>query len=424
MLRIKAYPSMVDGAVKAPPSKSHTHRALFSSLLARGRSLVVNALISGDTKATLTAVKKLGAEVRVTGSDVEVSSPPTLWWPKSIYCRGSATTLRIAMAISSLAPGVTLLYGDPTLNRRPVKPLADALERLGARVITTDGKPPVAVSGVSQSCCRGEAVSVDASQSSQYVTALLMIAPLLGIGVKPLNLASRPYVDVTRRVLEGFGVKVSWDSEGRLWVEGSFRPSKYKVPGDYSSSSFLMVAGAIGGRVRVWGLDLDDPQGDKLIIEILKMAGAKVRVSSSGGWVEVEAGKLEPFEANLEDTPDLAPPVAVLASYARGESVLRGIGRLALKESDRRKAIASNLFRIGVDASISCGGDCIKIRGGKVEGGRVSGYGDHRIIMAFLVAGLGSRKGVEVVGASRYKDSYPGFVEDLQSLGARLEVVG
>ncbi|WP_158318579.1 3-phosphoshikimate 1-carboxyvinyltransferase [Aeropyrum camini] len=414
--KVVIHPSSVDGRVEAPPSKSYTHRMLFLALLARGRSVVRRPLISNDTLATLNAVSLLGGSTRVKGGVAEVEGGEVRGGAV-IYAAGSGTTIRIAMGVAAHSGEATLLYGDESLNRRPVKPLSQALRSLGARVCDTGGRPPVKVSGP----LKGDSVEVDAALSSQFATSLLIAGALLGeFQLYAARLSSRGYVDITLESLSIFGVRVEREGYRLFRLKGVPRPVEAEVPGDYSSASFMLAAGAIAGRVAVGGLRPGDPQPDRRIVEVLMAMGARVRVG--GGVVEVESpGQLEPVDIDLDDSPDLAPVVAVLAAYARGVSRLRGLERLRYKESDRLSAIAWNLSRLGVEARVVGGG--LEIRGGGVEGGVARSWGDHRIAMAMAVAGLGARRPVVVEGFSRVPDSYPSFLEDLEGIGARVEVV-
>jgi len=420
--RLIVHPSKVEGEVKAPPSKSYTHRAIYASLLAGGVSMINNPLVSGHTKATMGAVEAFGASLHFAGDRLEVSAPSRPLWPGSVNAGNSATTLRIAMAVASLVERPSVVYGDESLNRRPVGPLARALRELGAEVIASPGDtPPVAVKGFREP--RASRVEVDASISSQFLTALLMLSAYTGVEVKASRVSSKPYIDITIRVLDAYGVKFDLDpAEGVYSPRGTLRPSQTSIPGDWSSAAIMLVAGAIAGRVRVNGLSIDDVQGDKVIVDHLRAAGVKVRLGD--GWVEAEAPlKLEPIDVNLDSTPDIAPPLAVLASYASGISILRGVSRLKAKESNRLEAIATNLARLGVEAVIACGGDCLAIKGGRPRGGVVRGFGDHRIIMSFAVAGLASERPVEVIdNIVKVGESYPGFLEDLKGIGGRVEV--
>lgn len=420
ILRVYPVKGQVEGSVEAPPSKSYTHRAVFAALLACGLSEVVNPLLSGDTRATIGAASRLGARLRWSKRILRVEGVcgdprPPAW----IYCAGSGTTLRIATAVSSLAGEPVLLYGDSTLRRRPMKPLLEALGSLGVEHVSRSGYPPLAVKGPLRS---GRAV-VDASISSQFTTALLMVAPLAGLTVETIGpVASKPYIDVTLRVLEAFGVR--FDRSGYEWfqpLESGYRPARFRVPGDYSSAAFMLALGAIAGRVRVYGLDPGDVQADKAVIEVLRAMGARVRVGE--GYVESEsAGVLEGVEVNLRDSPDLAPVVAALAAHASGVTVMRGVGHLSFKESDRVKSITSALRSVGVNAR--AGDGVIVVRGGRVKGGRAQSFSDHRIAMMLSILAIKAEAPVEVVGAERIGDSYPSFTSHLSSLGVRVEVLG
>lgn len=419
ILRVHPLEGQVDGWVKAPPSKSYTHRALFASLLACGKSLILNPLYSGDTKASINAVSRLGAKVRASKDHLEIMgvcghpSPPT--W---IDCSGSGTTLRIATAVSSLVGEPVLLYGDSTLRRRPMKPLLDALSTLGVESISRNGYPPVAVKGPPS----GGTVKIDARISSQYVTALLMISPIIGLEIETIGpVASKPYIDLTFRVLEEFAVEFARD--GYEWfrpLSSEYEPAVYTVPGDYSSASFMLAIGALTGRVRVVGVDAGDVQADKKIIEVLKNMGAKVKVGTD--YVEVEnTGTLEGITVDLSDSPDLAPTVSALAAHAKGVTVIEGVSHLAFKESNRIKSITTALRGIGVNARGEDGR--IIIEGGRVKGGRADSFNDHRIAMMLAVASVKAEGPVEITGAERIGDSYPSFLDHLAMLGIGVEVV-
>lgn len=419
ILRVYPVDEQVDGWVEAPPSKSYTHRALFASLLACGDSLILNPLYSGDTRASLAAVERLGAGVNASRDYLKIKgvcgNPASPAW---IDCAGSGTTLRIATAVSSIVGEPVLLYGDSTLRRRPMKPLLDALRSLGVDTMSRNGYPPVAVKGPPS----GGVVEIDARISSQYVTALLIIAPLIGLRVETVGpVASKPYIDLTLRVFEEFGVEYA--RQGYEWFEpvsDGYESAVYKVPGDYSSASFMLAIGALTGRVRVVGVEADDLQADKKIVEILEDMGARVRIGSD--YIEVETtGVLNGVSIDLRDSPDLAPVVSALAANARGVTVIEGVGHLVFKESNRIKSITSALRMIGVNARGD--GGRIVIEGGRVKGGRADSFNDHRIAMMLAVAAVKADGPVEIMGAERIKDSYPSFVDHLSMLGIGVEVV-
>ncbi|BAA80401.2 3-phosphoshikimate 1-carboxyvinyltransferase [Aeropyrum pernix K1] len=411
-------PSQIGGEIIAPSSKGHTIAALFASLLAGGRSKISEPLYSRDVDTAIYAVRRFGGLVQKGERDLIVDSPPRPWWPRVVNCRRSSTVLRHSIVTAALAPGISLVYGDSHTNSTPVSELAGALKKIGAEVVTTNGRPPVAVKGpLARGCCEGETVGASDGES---LAALLLASPLLGFAIKRAGTHSWHHVAVALHVLRGFGAKISFDG-GIYYPDKPYGPGAYAVPGDYVNAAPLLLAGAIAGRITVRRLDPEDPQGEKVFLNILAQAGAKLKAGESSVEV-VGTGSLEGFEADVSETPSLAPVLAVLAAYAKGRSVIKGISHLRLKEGGNLKPLMSNLRRLKVKAKPRCGGDCLEVYGeGYVEGGTAKGYGDPRMTMAFAVAGLASRKGVRVTGASRYRDYYPGFVEDLRSVGAVIE---
>ncbi len=414
------------GFVKAPPSKSYTHRALFASLLANGYSRVVNSLVAGDTLATLSTINSFGSVTTLvsTGEYDEVlvrGVGECVRNPVRIYCRGSGTTLRIATAVAALTEGPTLIYGNESLNRRPVGPLLKALNSLGVRTASINGKPPVIVEGPIK--VRDAEVLIDASVSSQFVTALLMIAPVIGLRIKVVGrVKSAPYIDLTLKVLKAFGVSFERVGYREFIVrECRYLPTEFTVPNDYSSASLIMAAAALGGgEVVIEGLDLSDPQGDKEFIKILKEFGAEVRVR--GSLVEVVGSEsLVGTTVDCSNTPDLVPTIAAVAAHARGVTEVVGADHLVFKESNRLVTLAKNLRALGVEASVTRDG--LVIRGGGVRGGVVNSFGDHRVAMSMVVTALRAESPVVIEGIECFTDSYPNFLTDLRSLGALIEVI-
>ncbi len=418
---IQVFPSNIEGTVTAPSSKSYTHRAIFSSLMAKGKSIIVNPLISNDTKATITAVKKMGAKVSINKQDAAndillVYSEKVRHYPW-FYCRGSGTTIRILLSITAMFSKPTLLYGNKSLNRRPMGPLIRALETLGARIKSFNSMPPITLIGFKKPSTKE--VVVDGSLSSQFITSLLFIAPIYGLKINiESDIVSKPYIDITLRVLEMFGVKiVNNNYKSFIAEEQDFKASTIRIPGDFSSASFLLAAGSIGGKIKVKNLYSNDVQGDKKILEILRLFGAKTRIYDNEVIVEGD-GFFEPIDLDFKDTPDLVPISSVLAAYARGKSFLRNISHLKHKESNRIASIISNLKRIGVEARYK--DKTLIINGkGKVIGGVIDDYGDHRIAMSFAIAGIGSEKGVFVKNILSARDSYPTFLSDLKNVGLK-----
>lgn len=410
-----------EGSVAAPPSKSYTHRALMMAFLA-GKARVQQPLWGADTLATRDCLRVLGAAVegdatvRVARGDL---APPE----DVLNVANSGTTLRLLSGVCALLDGASVLTGDASIRGRPMQPLLDALGDLGARASSTrrDGKAPVVIEGPMQG---GEA-RLPGDVSSQFLSSLLMACPLAPKDTRVAltsPLKSRPYVEVTQAMLRHFGVRTEAEGEAFLVPGGqAYTPRDFRVPGDYSSAAFPLVAGAMtGGKVTVRGLAPEWPQGDRFVLEALRAMGAKVQERGPAATVEAPDG-LEGAELDLGDTPDLFPILCVAAAAARGTTVLKGAPQLRFKESDRIQAMAAGLRRLGVAHEERPDG--IVVRGGKPwKGGRIATHGDHRILMAFAVAALRARGPVELDEPDCFRVSYPGFLDDLKALGGRAGV--
>jgi 3-phosphoshikimate 1-carboxyvinyltransferase len=407
------------GSIRIAPSKSVTHRALVAAALGTGVCGLLDPLEAEDTVATLQGLEVLGVRVevesgcwRVHGTGGRVPGGGTLDLGES------GTTFRFLAAVAALGQHPSRLDGNPRLRERPVAELASALETLGATVRLdprSGGLPLVAGGGAP----RGGIIRLDGRQSSQYASALLLAGPCLPGGLD-LRLSSAavsvPYVELTARVLEAFGVRV--DRRGpRGWVvhEGPGHRPEYRIEGDHSSASYFLAAAAIvGGTVRVAGLDPESSQPDARLGAILEGLGCTVR--RGPGFVEVEGpGRVPGFELDLGEAPDLAPTLAALALFASGPSRIRGIAHLRVKESDRLEVLAANLRRLGRPAraaedALEVGPETSALRGVQVDTAS-----DHRIAMAFAIAGL-RLPGIEVDDPDCVAKSNPRFWDDLDRL--------
>ncbi len=426
MLKVK--PSKLAGEVRAPPSKSYTHRAFMIALLARGESKVINPLLSSDTEATIEAAKALGAEVtreddiwRVLGTGSELKPRIDL-----IDVRNSGTTLRLMSAIAALSPKPVRLTGDESILKRPMGPLINALAQLGAkaRCEGARGRPPVVVGGGLD----GGEVEITGAISSQFISALLLACPHAREDVElrvTEEFRSKPYVEITLELLDGAGAKIKRSRDlMEFKIPGGqvFRAMDLEIPGDFSSAAFVLVAAALaGGVVRVSNLDVRSAQGDKRIVGLLREFGADVRVK--GKVVEVSgAEQLSGIEADCGDNPDLVPALAVLGSLADGRTRLMNIPHLRYKETDRLRALRVELNKLGVRVEELPGELLIKGME-RLKGASLHSYGDHRMAMALAVAGLVARGETIIDGAESISVSYPSFVGDMRRLGAKMELV-
>lgn len=414
--------SAVRGTVAAPPSKSHTHRAFILAALADGESVVSSPLLGEDTCATLDAVAALGAAVSRRGDDVVICGGGLHAPEKVIDCKNSGTSMRILAGVAAQIAGTTSFTGDASLCSRPMKPLLDALTDLGVAVTAADGGcAPFSVTGPATGGC----VHIRGDISSQFISALLIGAPLSG---RELNihlttpLTSRPYVEMTIAAMQKRGVSVITTEDGFIVPADQFyRPVPVTVGGDFSSAAFLFAAGALAGDVCVTNLDPADPQGDKMFIDLLERLGAAVS-RGPDGTVRAGRGELRAADVNLADAPDLFPIAAVLATCCCGTTRLYGAAHLRFKESDRIRSTALFLRDMGADITETDDG-CI-IRGPcPLHGAKVTTFGDHRIMMAAAVAGLIADGTTVIDDPGCCAVSYPAFVADMQALGADMRYV-
>ena len=311
---------MAKGTVTAPPSKSYTHRAMVLGALTHNHFVLKNALISEDTKATLDALFALGAEVRSDSGAVRIHCEKLRTSPGVIDAKNSGTTIRLMTGVASLLDSTTTFTGDESLQRRPMGPLVDSLVQLGATrtYLARPGCPPLTIKGP----ITGSRTSIPADVSSQFVSSLL-IACSQKRGDTDIHLEgelrSRPYIDITLKMLEEFGGRFERKPSG-FSIPGDQHLSgdSYAVPGDYSSASFLLAAAATtGGDVTVRSLDSSSPQGDRAMLGHLESFGAKVTVASDA--VRVAGGRLRGAAIDVRHTPDLFPVLAVIGSMAEGK---------------------------------------------------------------------------------------------------------
>jgi len=406
-------PSVIKGEITAPPSKSVMQRMTAAALLADGQATVIhNPSFSADCLASLDVAQKLGADITRNETRVVIKGglSPSV---KELSCGESGLGIRMFAPIASLCPGEFTIDGDGSLRSRPMDMMVAPFRDLGVSCTTTDGHPPITVHGP----LTGGRTEVDASISSQFLTGLLMALPRAK-GDSELwvaHLISRPYIDLTLKILELCGIHIPHDDYARFSVKGNqtYRPQGFFVEGDWSSAAFLCVAAAVGGEVILKGLDVRSSHPDRKILEILEACGASVRLSPDS--VGVKKRELKAFDFDVTDSPDLLPPLAALACSCKGTSRIRGVDRLKFKESDRTAALRQELSGMGCGVRVIDG--TLEIEGGDIRGGVASSHRDHRIAMAMAVLAINAEQPITVVGTECVNKSYPSFFEDLASLG-------
>ncbi len=421
-MKLVARPSRLRGTAAMPGSKSHTIRAVAFASLASGESRIREPLDSLDAQSAVRAYRALGAEIE--------TADPKLWIvrgfggrprvPEDVIDVGnSGTTLRIAIGSAALLgedAGEAVFTGDHQIRRRPVGPLLDSLRDLKARTICVrrNGCVPAVVGGR----IRGGATAIDAT-NSQYLSSLLINCPL-GDGVSEVRvtkLGERPYVEMTLDWLGRQSIRFENDRFERFVIPGgqAYRAFDRVVPADWSSATFFLVAGAIcDGEVTLTGLDPRDTQGDKAVVEYLRVMGAKIETSEEG--IRVRRGDLKGIEIDLNATPDALPALAVAACFAEGTTRLVNVEEARRKETDRIRVMAAELRKLGGELEELPDG--LVIHGRPLHGGEVEGHDDHRVVMALALAGLAGKARVTVSSAEAAAVTFPTFVDLMRSLGA------
>lgn len=412
-------PSIISGSIKAPASKSMMQRAIAAALLAEGTTTILNPTYCNDSLAALRVIEALGAKVTRGKNEAIVRggmNPPDR--TVALNCGESGLGIRMFSPIAALWPGELTLTGEGSLLLRPVSMIEEPLKKLGVRVTTTNGCPPLRVKGP----LMGGEAEVDGSVSSQFLTGLLMALPKAAkdsrLTVK--NLKSTPYIDMTLALLQAFDVQVRHANYETFFINGSqtyaCQKGEYWVEGDWSGVSFLLVAGAVSGSVTVTGVDTASPQADRKIIDALAAAGALVEMTEN--TVSVRKGKLKGFAFDATHCPDLFPPLAVLACNCDGTTVITGVERLVHKESNRAMALEKELSALG--AVIRIDGNRMEIKGATLKGGVMDSHNDHRIAMAAAVAAINAQGDVTIQGDECVAKSYPDFLEDFKKIGGNV----
>jgi len=419
----------VRGRLRVPSSKSLTHRYFNLAVLARAPLVVEHPLVAEDTRLFLEALGRLGFRVTEEGEAVRLEPVAAGRTDDEIeiLCGNAGTMLRFLVATLTVVPGLWRLDGVARLRERPVRPLVDALRRLGARIdyLGAEGYVPLRLHGGTLGA--GTTV-LDAGESSQYLSALLMAALRAPgpVTVEVEALTSRPYVDVTLGVVAAFGGHIEEDGERIYRVRPSALDAggtgRVAVEGDWSAAAYPAAAAALtGGTVVLDGLVRDSRQGDRGFFTLLEQMGAMV--SWNGNEVTIQGNSLRGIEADLSSMPDQVPTLAALAPFARGTTRIFNVAHLRIKESDRLDAMATELRKAG--ATVEEGPDWLRIPGIWADAEppatavRIDPRGDHRIAMSLALVGL-RRPGIIVTTPNVVGKSYPGFWRDLQRLTGAL----
>ncbi len=417
MIEIKPI-SKLDAVVTVPPSKSQSNRALLIAALADGESQIYNCLECDDTRYMIDAIKNFGINVKKDNSKVIVQG--CNGFPqcpeKKIYIGNAGTAMRFLCSFAALSRGESIIDGNLRMRQRPLNDLINGLLRLGVKAesLNKNGCPPVKIKGGG---IDGGETLMNGDNSSQYFTSLLLSAPYAKkdvlIKVKG-QLTSRPYIDLTIDVMKAFGVDVENNSYGSFAVKAGkgYKAREYEIESDVSSATYFFAAAAItGGRTRIEKLNPETLHGDIKFVDILRKMGCEIVKGKD--FVEIKGGDLKGIDVNMNEMPDAVQTLAVTALFAHGETRITGVPNLRIKETDRIKALATELSRLG--AEVRELDDGLVIIPGKLQSAEVETYDDHRMAMSFALAGL-KIHGVKIKGPECVSKSFPGFFDKLESL--------
>jgi 3-phosphoshikimate 1-carboxyvinyltransferase len=406
----------IDIVVSVPGSKSLSNRALVVASLAEGKSHLSNVLHSDDTRFMMSHLRTLGITLQPLDDEVEIEGRGGHFEPvqASLSCGNAGTTVRFLTALCALVPGVQVVTGDPHMQTRPIYDLVNALMGLGVDIRSTNGCPPVTIRSAG---LPGGRVQVQANLSSQYLSAILMVAPYAR---QPITLeaagamVSETYIALTLEVMAAFGAAVDRPDRRQFHIPPlHYQGRNFAIEGDATSAGYWWaLAAATAGRVRVKNIHSSSHQGDMELLPILERMGCTV--ARHEGITVQGPGRLQsPGIIDMNRLPDGVMTLAMLAALAQGETRIVNVANLRIKESNRLAALVAELRRVGIEAEELADG--IRIQGGAPHGADIETYADHRIAMSFAI--LGARvPGIRIGTPECVSKSYPTFFAELQAV--------
>jgi 3-phosphoshikimate 1-carboxyvinyltransferase len=426
MTKFLIRPSIVQGTVIVPPSKSHTLRAILFASMANGLSEVRNFLHSPDATAMIEAMRLFGASIEISADVLKIRGlDGKLAAAENVIDSGnSGQVLRFVGALAALSTSYTILTGDHSIRHyRPVKPLLDALSQLGALAVSSrlDGCAPIIIKGPMQP---GHTQLL--GEDSQPVSGMLIATSFLPgkTTIDVTNPGERPWIDLTLFWLKKLGIEISHHNYSRYTVLGSARIDSFSfsIPGDFSSAAFPIAAALVtNSELVLANIDMHDCQGDKKFIEVVQQMGAKIDVDDEKKTLTVHKNsELKGRRIDVNDFIDAAPILSVIGCFAEGTTEIINASIARKKESDRLNAMATELKKMG--AAIEEKPDGLIISHSPLHGAHVSSWRDHRIAMSLAIAGLGANGDTLIEGAECVGKTYPSFAHDFQAIQAAIEV--
>jgi 3-phosphoshikimate 1-carboxyvinyltransferase len=400
-------------------------RACAAALLHDGETVIHNPGKSNDDLAALDIIQKLGAAVEIDNEKLVINNVDRKLSAANINCGESGLSIRMFTPIAALSDQSIIIDGTGSLLKRPMDFFDEIFPQLGIEVASNKGMLPIKIKGPLQP----KDITIDGSLSSQFLTGLLFAfakAAIQPVTITVNNLKSKPYIDLTLQVMKHFGYNVENNNYEYFTINPkplNAKPLNYTVEGDWSGGAFLLVAGAIAGKIIVKGLDVFSTQADKAILQALIDSGANISIEEKQISISPPLGDGgKPFHFNATDCPDLFPPLVALAAYCNGTTVIEGVSRLAHKESNRGLTLQEEFAKMGVEIILQ--DDLMMIKGdGGLQGATVHSRHDHRIAMACAVAALKATGETVVEEAEAINKSYPNFYEHLQLLNADVSLI-
>ncbi len=431
---VTVQPSILTGTIHAPASKSSMQRACAAALVRKGKTIIHNPGTSNDDKAALAIIKEMGCEWSIENGELKIDSnnafihsqlPTSDSRLLTINCGESGLSIRMFTPIVALSKNKITINGEGSLLKRPMDFFDEILPQLNVAVNSNQGKLPLQITGPLEP----KNIEIDGSLSSQFLTGLLMAyaaAEATNVSINVIDLKSKPYVDLTLKVMQDFGLHVPENNNYESFTfhqpinQSTNQLINYTVEGDWSGAAFLLVAGAIAGNITVKGLDVNSTQADKKILEALQDCGCILSISDAEIHVAYPPSGVRGFHFNATDCPDLFPPLVALAAYCNGTTVIEGVSRLAHKESNRALTLQEEFAKMGVEIKLQ--DDLMMIKGSALKAARVHSRHDHRIAMACAVAALKAEGETIIEEAEAINKSYPDFYEHIKSLGASVSL--
>jgi 3-phosphoshikimate 1-carboxyvinyltransferase len=408
------HPAILKGEILIPPSKSDSQRAILCACLADGKSMLKNCGESEDELNMLNTINEIGAKVqRIESNSIEICGINKFPISKTIQVGESGLGLRLLTSICAANEGEFVLEGSGTLLKRPMNFFDETFPKLKVDFHSNNGYLPFRIKGPMTEAT----LTVDGSQSSQYISGLLMAFPILSgtTYLKVENLKSIPYLEMTIKTLKEFGITIEHQNFEEFIIAGNqhYLPTEYTIESDWSSASYWIVAAALGSDILIKGLSMASLQADKKILEALATANCTLINFENGFKVEGENRK--PFHFNATHCPDLFPALTTLAALTPGISTIEGVHRLSTKESNRAEALQQEFQKLGI--KIEFQEDKMVIHGQSIIiGGRVESHHDHRIAMCLGIAGIFANSPVFIENSEVVSKSYPNFWIDLKEL--------